>query len=168
MAQLKSTFSLHPSAALEQKLHQVGSTWSKVLRHLLPMPVSHKVQANNAGLNLLVIIVSLWPRSGVQALSAHSSRWMDTPVNQRGLGRGKHFQTYPLGHESKNREIHKNCLQSNCSHKYFISKLVVLAGVKHAGTFKTSKAYVRNGRSQMQLARRSAEGVRANRNKRKY
>lgn len=58
-----------------------------------------------------------------------------------------------LGHESKNREIHTNYLQSNCSHKYFISKLVVLAGVKHAGTFTASKAYVRNGRSQNAISK---------------
>lgn len=87
---------------------------------------------------------------------------MDAPVNQMGHGRGKHPQTDSLDHESKNGEIHKNCLQTNLNHKYFILKLVVLAGVKHAGTLQPQRRMSEMEEAKMQLARCSAEGVTAN------
>lgn len=65
-----------PSACTHQQLWS-SSTWSKVLKYWLPC---HWMQANNAEMNLLVIIASLCLKRGVQALSAHRS-WMDVPVN---------------------------------------------------------------------------------------
>lgn len=52
-AHLKITFSLHPPTALGQFHLKQGT------KVLASMPVSHWMQANNAEMNLLVIIASL-------------------------------------------------------------------------------------------------------------
>ena len=102
--------------------------------------------------NLLEKAASVWLRGILCKVSTHSIWWTGALAKENGVWMGHHqcllyIPSYPWVNE-ETEKITKNYLEpndkKNPKKKDSLSKLVVIANVRHTGSFIASKTYVRN------------------------